>query len=248
MSTIAHEEELIGAESHVVPKIDPDSDCNGKKTVTIKFDDFRESMKYVDQDLLAAIKEKHDLEALKGKQENRTYFKGYCNAPAGRGTDHTGEGRCKHHGGNVTPGPGAPAHNQNAAKSYAHSDPHHYAESLDPEEEEFVEDTTAAILDRIRREHNKEPDFLDRTLARMVAVELHMFWSASEYTKGELIQVIVKDGSSIEQPGPLVEEVRRFSNSIFQNLDRLGVLPKPQQEQASQLDKWLDIVEKQDGS
>lgn len=216
MTNLAHEEEFIGEESHIVPKVDPDDECNAKKTHNEKEDG-----------------------------ETRTYFDGYCNNPAGKGTDHLGDGRCKWHGGNSTGGPGAPAHNQNAAKTHAHSDPMHYAESLDPDEEEFVEDTTAAILDRIRREQNREPDFLDRTLSRMVAIELHMFYAASEYSKDELVQVIIKDGSSVEKPGALVEEVRRFSNSIFSNLEKLDVFPNQENEGSTQLDQWLEIVEDQ---
>jgi len=34
-----------------------------------------------------------------GRKSRDGQFRGYCQATAGRGTDHTGTGRCKHHGG-----------------------------------------------------------------------------------------------------------------------------------------------------
>jgi hypothetical protein len=34
-----------------------------------------------------------------GRKSSGGAFKGYCQAHPGRGTDHPGEGRCKHHGG-----------------------------------------------------------------------------------------------------------------------------------------------------
>jgi tryptophan synthase beta subunit len=36
------------------------------------------------------------------RREDETVFAGYCGAWAGRGTDHVGEGRCKHHAGSST--------------------------------------------------------------------------------------------------------------------------------------------------
>lgn len=45
-------------------------------------------------------------------------FTGYCKSTPGRGTDHVGEGRCKHHGGAST---GAPEGNNNAATHGAYS-------------------------------------------------------------------------------------------------------------------------------
>jgi hypothetical protein len=210
------EEDFIGEESHLVPKLDPGEYCNAKKTKDVDGED----------------------------GETRTIFEGYCQSEAGKGTDHLGEGRCKWHGGSVPKGKnGAPAHNQNAAKTHTTSDPHHYHENLPPEEQEWIEDTSASILDRIRRIHGREPDFLDRTLARSVAINFHILSKARDYSKDELVQVIVHEGGSHEEKGALVEEVRRFQNSIIQNLKQLGVLEDPETKKANALDQWRSFVD-----
>lgn len=215
--TLEMEEEFIGEESHLVPTIDPGEDCNAKKTENV--DDPEDG--------------------------TRTLFKGYCSNKAGKGTDHVGSGRCMFHAGKTDSG-GAPDHNQNAAKSHTTSDPHHYHENLPQDEKEFIEDTTASILDRIRRIHGREPDFLDRVLARRVSINLHICSKASDYSKDELVQVIVHDGDSHEEKGALVEEVRQFSNSIFRNLKKLGVLEDPESQKAQQGNNWRQFVEQGD--
>lgn len=238
------EEDALGEENHKVPKVDPDEYCNAKKSVTIHYGRYSESTRHIDPDLLEKIKEKNDVEGMKGKEENRTYFAGYCQAEAGKGTDHFGEGQCQHHGGaTVGSDKGAPAHNQNGQTSAMSVDPHHYTENLPPEEEQWIERVTAELLDRVRRIHGREPDFVDRTLSRLVTIELHIVFNATDYTKDQLVQVILHDNTSHEEPGALVEEVRRYSNSIFSNLKDLGVMEDPESKKADSLNQWRDFVE-----
>lgn len=61
------------------------------------------------------------------KRGDETVFVGYCRSTPGRGTDHTGEGRCKHHGGaggsgGAREGAGAPEGNTNAATHGAYAE------------------------------------------------------------------------------------------------------------------------------
>lgn len=219
MGQVEDEDQWMEHEMHVVPPVDPDDKCNGKKKL------------------------KRNGEVVRN-DDGHVLFGGYCNNPAGKGTDHFGDGRCKHHGGSIKEGDvGAPAHNQNAQKSATSADPHHYHQNLPLEEKEFIEDVTATILDRIRRLHGREPDFLDKVLARRVSIELHIVSQASDYTKDELVQVIIQDGSSHETPGALVEEVRRYSNGIFSKLKQLGVLDDPQSQAVDEAQEWRRFLQ-----
>ena len=246
--SIELEADLIGEESHEVPKLDPDEYCNAKKTITIHFQKWDESTQYIDSDVLEAIKEKNDLESRMGNQETRTYFKGYCQAQAGKGTDHFGEGRCTHHGGE-TETPGAPASNQNAAKHQITADPHHYTENLSPEREQAIQQDTDVILDRIRKNHGREPDALDVKLARRVAIKLDMVAKASKYVEdvSGLVQVITREGGSHEEKAALLEEIRRFDNAIIGNLKDLGVLEDPKSKEVNEMGEWRKFLEGGDG-
>lgn len=214
--TLEDEEKFIGEEMHLVPKIDPGEKCNARTSTYISHED----------------------------RGNIKVFDGYCKNKAGTGTDHLGEGRCKHHGGSTPKGKGGAAkHNQNAATNHLRSDPHHYAENLDPAEEDWVRSTTAAILDRVRKIQGREPDFLDRVLAKRIAINFHILGKATQYTQDEIVQVILhEDGSSHEEPGALVEEVRRYSNSIFRNLRDMGVLEFEADESESEASQWKTFI------
>lgn len=61
------------------------------------------------------------------KRDGERVFVGYCRSTPGRGTDHVGEGRCKHHGGaggsgGAREGAGAPEGNTNAVTHAAYSE------------------------------------------------------------------------------------------------------------------------------
>lgn len=220
MSDIADEDKWVGEEIHLVPTVDPDDQCNGKK------------------------KRKADGEVVRN-EDNHVIFDGYCNNPAGKGTDHFGEGRCKFHAGQST---GAPAHNQNGQKNALDADPHHYHENLPPEEQEWIDRIQTSLLTRVKERHGRDPDFLDQVLTRLVSIELHIVFKASDYSKDELVQVIVQDGGSFEQEGALVKEVRRYGNNIVQNLNKLGLLESPEQQKADELGQWREFIEGDDDS
>lgn len=164
-----------------------------------------------------------------------------CKRPAGWGTDHPGEGACKFHGGNA----GAPANNQNATKHGLNADPHHYYQSLSLEEKEFIEKIATTIEDRVQ-EYTGEVDHMDRVLARRVAIKFHIVSKASDYIANE--SGLIQDWSNRKEAAPLLEEVRQYDDSIFQDLKKLGVLEDSESTQSDTLESWRDFIEGGRGS
>jgi hypothetical protein len=140
-----------------------------------------------------------------------------CKRPAGWGTDHVGEGRCKLHGGNA----GAPEGNQNAAKHALNSDPHHYFKSLSSEERAYIEKIASVIEDRIRENTGKLGP-MDRTMARMIAIKIHIAWKASDHIANE--SGLMQETGDRTEPAPLFKEFRRYNDSIFRNLQKIDAL------------------------
>lgn len=162
-----------------------------------------------------------------------------CKRPAGWGTDHAGEGACKLHGGNA----GAPEGNQNRTTHGLNADPHRYAQSLDRENREFIEDVAATIEDRIRS-NTGNVDYMDRVLARRVAIKLHIVSKASDYVQNQsgMVQTITTQHSSRKEKAALLSEIRRYDDSIFSDLKKLGVLDDPDSQKADALSKWRGFI------
>lgn len=158
----------------------------------------------------------------KKKDNGMIVFTGYCNAEAGKWTDHVGEGRCKYHGGCST---GAPEGNQNRTTHGIYANPHYYHQSLDAKGKEFVRDISASIEDRIRSNTGRV-DYVDRALARRIAIKLHIVSKASDYVENHsgLVETITAKHSSRNTKAALLGEIRRYDDSIFSDLKRLGVL------------------------
>jgi len=173
-------------------------------------------------------------------EEGKRVFTGYCSLPAGWGVVEGGETgrRCKLHGG--VPSGGAPTNNQNATKHGLDADPHHYYQSLSSEEQQFIEELSATIEDRVR-ENTGRVDYTDRILSRQVAVQLHISTKASNYVENESgLDQAVRGRSEV---APLLKEVRKYDNSIFQSLKELGVLDEPASAKAESVDTWRRFVE-----
>lgn len=216
--SLEQEEQLIGNPISFIPPVEPDEKCRG--------------IRWEGKD-----------------EENRKLFAGYCQQRAGFGTEHVGEGRCKFHGGATqdSDNMGPPDSNQNAQKHALTADPHHYHESLPQEQKEFVMDAAATIEDRIRR-NKGNADYLDRILARRIAIRLHIVARASDYTGNVvgLTQTIFTEDGTFDQKTPLVDEIRQYDNSIMQDLQKLGVLDDPESAKADALDSWRQFVESQE--
>lgn len=176
-----------------------------------------------------------------GKKVDRTdagetVFTGYCRNPAGKGTGHLGEGRCKYHGGCST---GAPGGNQNRTTHALNADPENYYESLNPEQKEFIRDVSATIEDRVR-ENTGDVDHLDRRLAKRIAIELHIVSKASDYVinVSGLVDTITTEQAGKERKTALLEEVRKRDRTIVEMLRDLGVLDEPKLEKSVLLERW----------
>lgn len=221
---LQHEEEYKGKEMHLIPKVPPGPNpgtnydaCNARKTERVEVDAPDESY--------------------------RTVFRGWCQAHAGSGTDHKGEGRCKWHGGATDDG-GPPAHSQNRQKHALSADPHHYERNLSTAERGFIEDAQDSILGRVSKQKG-EIDFLDRVLARRIAIELHIVSKASDYVENEsgLIQIITGEHGSQEEKAALLDDIRKRDKDIIGMLKSVGVLDDPESQKASALDSWREFVE-----
>lgn len=153
-------------------------------------------------------------------------FEGYCDNPAGEGTDHEGRGRCAECAGNST-GPQTEAGKlkaaRNGAKHNLTADPFNYHESLDdPEEGRFVLEAATAIERRIK-ENTGEIDFLDEVLARRMAVQLHIATKASEHIADEgLFERIFTPDGQIEVENRMLDHIRQFDKDLVRNLERIG--------------------------
>jgi len=202
------EDEYLGREIDAVPKVEPDEECNGRKT--------------------------------ERTEDGDRLFAGYCSLPAGWGVVEGGEDgrRCKLHGG-VASG-GAPESNQNAAKHGLDADPHHYYRSLSPEQQQYIEVLATTIEDRVR-ENTGRVDHMDMVLARQIAIQLHISTKASKYVEEE--SGLVQEVRGRREAAPLLEEVRKYDNSIFQNLKELGVLDDPESAKADSVESWRQFLE-----
>lgn len=175
----------------------------------------------------------------KRDDEGNSVFAGYCRAQAGKGTDHFGEGRCKHHGGAIKGG-GAPDGNQNRATHALYSDPQHYYRSLSSEEKAFIHEMSQAICRRLREQRDKI-DSMDWIMARRIAIELHIVAKANHHVEEiGLTQTIRTEFGSRETSGALLEEIRKRDRAIFRMLDKLGVLDNPRVED---MPEWQETVE-----
>lgn len=153
-------------------------------------------------------------------------FEGYCDNPAGMGTDHEGSGRCVECAGS-SPGPQTETGKLIAARNNERhgmtADPFKYHDSLEREEEtEFVLRVSQAIENRIR-ENTGEVDFLDEVLARRAAVMIHIVAKASEYfTQEELFERITTPDGTIEVENRMLDHIRQYNKDLVRILDDIG--------------------------
>ena len=176
-------------------------------------------------------------------EDGTCIFAGYCEAEAGKGTEHFGDGRCKHHGGAIRDGgPGAPEGNQNAQTHALNADPNHYYESLEKDDRTFVDNTSEAILSRLQA-GSGEIDDLDRKLAHRVAVKFHIVGKASDYVENESGLIDVAGDGNQDREATLLDEIRKYDHSIIDDLETLGILEDPESQEADALSQWREFVE-----
>jgi hypothetical protein len=93
-----------------------------------------------------------------------------CGLPAGWGTDHPGEGRCKHHGGASS---GAPEGNGNAARHEMYAERNAYYQRRTEREQALIDKIYQDYREEYERRRGREPLFGDDLKLFGIAVGLH---------------------------------------------------------------------------
>lgn len=176
-----------------------------------------------------------------GKRVNKQTgeFQGYCRATPGRGTDHVGEGRCKHHGGTNSGenGQGGTENNGNAETHGLTSD----AEKWFARHREEVEDDVRLLVQ----------SWMDRApfgwdvhgnvwiLVECAIDEVRMR-QADDYVDDEGIVVshfdgVADDGRDIieRKENPALLPKSRMKKDTMRTLKDLGILDDPDSQQAA---------------
>lgn len=173
-----------------------------------------------------------------------------CGLPAGWGTDHQGEGRCKHHGG-ATTGGGAPEGNQNATTHGLHATPEYLAEHLDGHHEEQLVATFEALCTRYERHHGHEPDFAAKKRLRRVGVEIVKEDLADEWLaeaadeSGHLLmeQRETDDGRVYHVPNSIIEPLTALKRETRLTLKDMGLLGDPASKQAEATRTLAEVLD-----
>lgn len=217
-----NEDELIGGPVEDAPTVDPGEHCNGRKIDKGNAEDGF-----------------HSLETIEPT------FAGYCNQPAGWGTPDR-EGRCKFHAG-LSTGPKTEEGLANIREAQStHSlaaDPFGYDTDLDPAEREFVQGFQGEIIERKKMMFG-QVDFIDRVLAKRIAIRAHIAMKASEYVESEgLIETIWTEDGQISMQNRIMDELRRYDKTIVDDLRKLGLLQDPESKKAAAIDRWRQAME-----
>lgn len=177
-------------------------------------------------------------------------FVGYCEARAGKGTDHVGEGRCKHHAGSTptkdeNPDVGAPEGSANALEHGATADPFNLYNNLDDERREWVEVRVTTYL---------EESGISETSPIAERVELAVIMMAMERgARSELIKEDMKRTSVVgigEYGSPIEDEEAHYLNRVASSLNTdirmtlkdAGLLDDPESQKADALQDGLDLT------
>lgn len=91
------------------------------------------------------------------------------------------------------------------------------------------------------RQNTGRVDYTDRILSRQVAIQLHISTKASKYVEEE--SGLMQEVRGRREAAPLLEEVRKYDDSIFQSLKELGVLDDPESAKADSVGSWRQFLE-----
>lgn len=131
-------------------------------------------------------------------------FVGYCNNAAGKGTGHTGEGRCKYHGGNANPqtdhenwGRGDQENNDRAQTHALRANRTLFYSRLDDERQQMVDEFEEAMTERYREYHGRDPDPADVQDIHEIAIG----YVQRDYARDWLVEQMEESGN------PMLEHV-----------------------------------------
>jgi hypothetical protein len=172
-----------------------------------------------------------------------------CQLPAGWGTDHTGEGRCKLHGG--AEDAGAPEGNQNATRHGIHATPEYLADHLNESQRDQLVATFEALCTRYERRRGHDPDYAAKRRLRRVSIEilkedLADEWLASEAAdSGSLLMERreMDDGETYAVPNAVLEPLTALKRETRLTLKDMGLLDDPDTQQADALEGLSDGAE-----
>jgi uncharacterized protein YjcR len=175
-----------------------------------------------------------------------------CGLPAGWGTDHPGEGRCKHHGGASS---GAPEGNQNAMRHGLNSVPEYLAAHLDESQQDDLVATHEALLTRYERCHGHDPDYAASKRLRRVAIEIIKedvadAWLAEQAAEsGNLLmehRIDTDDQGRIideyDVPNSVLESFTALKRETRLTLKDMGLLRDPDTKQAESVAGLTEVL------
>ncbi|WP_436933680.1 hypothetical protein [Halovenus marina] len=199
-----------------------------------------------------------------GRRSKSGEFVGYCRSTPGRGTDHVGEGRCKHHGGCAEGGAredsGAPEDNTNAVTHGAYADENSYYQNiLDDAMREFVDDVFADYYEKYEQLHGELPLGIEAELFRVAvthAKDIGLDRWADEKPDGlesghplvdeETEIVPIGDGATETQrryrESVVLAAQKKLSNDRRMWLKDLGLLEDPDSQQAAAREDVADAL------
>ena len=173
---------------------------------------------------------------------------GQCQLPAGWGTDHTGEGRCKHHGG---------AGGTNADGSSHKNNGNAETHGLTSEGEKWFERHRDEVGDDVRRMvagWMKEASFGYENHGNVrllvdAAINECQIRQGDEYIREEGFVVesfdrIAEDGREVHETkeNPAFKPKSRLQRDTVRILEKLGILDDPESEKAASQSELADAV------
>lgn len=176
-----------------------------------------------------------------------------CQLPAGWGTDHTGEGRCKLHGG-AGEGGGAPENNGNAVKHNLHADRGKLYERMDGTKQQRVDALEAALIERYREFHDRDPDRVDVSDFFEIAMSTIQREFAREYmaeqlegTGNPLIQeaeIELEDGAemTVEQAHDILDKITDLRREDRLLKKHMGLFKDPDTQQAEATETLAEVL------
>ncbi|AXR78998.1 hypothetical protein [Natrarchaeobaculum sulfurireducens] len=200
------------------------------------------------------------------RRDGETVFVAYCRSTPGRGTDHVGEGRCKHHGGNAgsggaRAGAGAPAGNTNGTTHGGYTDEKSfYADVLDESLQALADEIFEDYLEEYERRHGREPPKgLEMELERLSISHVKDVvldqWANDKPESLESGNPLVdreterdfnpEDGSvTVEtyKESVVIQAQRKLSSDRRQWLKDLGLLDDPESQKADAMQDSLELT------
>lgn len=128
---------------------------------------------------------------------------------------------------------GAPEGNQNAQSHGLYASTEDYFGDLDDDEQRWVVDMHQSLLARYRRMRGDEPDKFDTESLKNIAIDFHRVAGANGwYSEHGLVHGDESDDFDELKINEWASEIRRLNESIYERMDKHGLLPSPEAQKA----------------